>query len=140
MKTFIALAIASLLTGATAVETITTVAAGPRARRAAGCASGSCGASRPTATVEIVGPERSWRAQTAFNTSIDVVAPKPKPKAKPAPKEPKKEEPKHDDDPDRNGRDGPCFLYAVANRVVLPMRMTAPHQPADTIAQAIALG
>ncbi|MGY3354823.1 putative caspase-like protein [Bradyrhizobium sp. GM0.4] len=43
------------------------------------------------------------------------------------------------DDPDRKGRDGPCFLYAVANRVVLPMRMTAPHQPANTIAQATAL-
>ena len=31
------------------------------------------------------------------------------------------------DDPDRNGRDGPCYLYTVGNRVVLPDRLTAPR-------------
>jgi hypothetical protein len=29
---------------------------------------------------------------------------------------------KCNDDPDRKGADGPCFLYAVENRVVLPQR------------------
>lgn len=42
-------------------------------------------------------------------------------------------------DPIRNGRDGPCFLYSVGNHVVLPMRMTAPHNAADTIDQAAAI-
>lgn len=30
---------------------------------------------------------------------------------------------------DRKGRDGPCFLYAVANQVVLPQRSTSPLSP-----------
>ena len=29
-------------------------------------------------------------------------------------------------DPDRKGQDGPCFLYAVGTRVVLPQRLTRP--------------
>lgn len=33
------------------------------------------------------------------------------------------------DSPDRTDRDRPCFLYAVANRVVLPMRRTDPLTP-----------
>ena len=31
------------------------------------------------------------------------------------------------DDPDRKGADGPCFLYAVGNGVVLPQRLTQPR-------------
>jgi hypothetical protein len=30
------------------------------------------------------------------------------------------------DDPQRNNRDGPCFLYAVGDQVVLTKRATAP--------------
>src|SRR5262249_30102538 len=30
------------------------------------------------------------------------------------------------DDPDRRGRDGPCFLYAVGDQVVLPRRSIKP--------------
>jgi hypothetical protein len=29
-------------------------------------------------------------------------------------------------DPDRDGRDGPCLLYAVDSQVVLPKRLSAP--------------
>jgi uncharacterized caspase-like protein len=42
-------------------------------------------------------------------------------------------------DPVRNGKDGPCFLYAIGNHVVLPLRMTVPHGPAETIGQAAAI-
>jgi len=42
-------------------------------------------------------------------------------------------------DPDRRGRDGNCFLYAVRNRVVLPLRLSAPRAPAATIADALRL-
>jgi class 3 adenylate cyclase len=34
-----------------------------------------------------------------------------------------------DNDPDRKGKDGPCFLYAVGNDVVLPRRLTVPLTP-----------
>ena len=34
-------------------------------------------------------------------------------------------------DPDRQNRDGPCFLYAVGNQVVLPRRALAPLSPAE---------
>jgi adenylate cyclase len=33
------------------------------------------------------------------------------------------------DNPDRNGANSPCFLYAVANRVVLPLRLKEPLTP-----------
>ena len=33
---------------------------------------------------------------------------------------------KCNNDQDRNGRDGPCFLYSMNNDVVLPQRLTAP--------------
>ncbi|WP_371260010.1 caspase domain-containing protein [Bradyrhizobium sp. WSM1417] len=42
-------------------------------------------------------------------------------------------------DPVRSGKDGPCFLYAIQNRVVLPSRLTGPHTPANSIGQAAAL-
>jgi uncharacterized caspase-like protein len=42
-------------------------------------------------------------------------------------------------DPSRGGKDGPCFLYAIGNHVILPLRMTAPHEPIKTIAQAMPL-
>ena len=35
------------------------------------------------------------------------------------------------DDPDRKGRTGPCFLYSVGNRVVLPLRLRDPLTPAS---------
>jgi hypothetical protein len=38
------------------------------------------------------------------------------------------------DDPVRNGAGGPCFLYAVDNRVVLPLRLKAPLTPPETAA------
>ena len=38
------------------------------------------------------------------------------------------------DDPVRNGAGGPCFLYAVDNRVVLPSRLKAPLTPPETMA------
>jgi hypothetical protein len=34
------------------------------------------------------------------------------------------------DDPQRRGMDGPCFLYAVENRVMLPLRLKEPSTPA----------
>ena len=40
------------------------------------------------------------------------------------------------EDPRRAGKDGPCFLYAIGNRVVLPQRITGPRAPARTIAEA----
>ena len=42
-------------------------------------------------------------------------------------------------DPDRRGRDGNCFLYAVRNRVLLPQRLGVPRVPATTIADALRL-
>jgi uncharacterized caspase-like protein len=42
-------------------------------------------------------------------------------------------------DPSRGGKDGPCFLYAIGNHIVLPLRMTVPHEPAKTIVQAVSL-
>lgn len=42
-------------------------------------------------------------------------------------------------DPDRRGTDGKCFLYAIANRVVLPLRLTDPHGKADSVADALRL-
>jgi uncharacterized caspase-like protein len=43
------------------------------------------------------------------------------------------------DDPERLGKDGPCFLYAINNHVVLPLRITGPRQPAKTILEAVRL-
>lgn len=34
-------------------------------------------------------------------------------------------------DPDRHGQDGPCMLYAIGTRVVLPQTLTAPASLAD---------
>jgi len=44
------------------------------------------------------------------------------------------------DDPDRKGADGPCFVYAIANEVVLPQLLTQPRPAAqpDVAAQLIA--
>ncbi|VIO78115.1 adenylate/guanylate cyclase domain-containing protein [Bradyrhizobium ivorense] len=39
-------------------------------------------------------------------------------------------------DPARNPPGGPCYLYAVQNRVVLPLRLTAPMTPDSTAAPA----
>ena len=46
---------------------------------------------------------------------------------------------KCNEDPDRSGRDGPCFLYAVKNHVVLPLRITGPRPSAKTILEAVRL-
>lgn len=43
------------------------------------------------------------------------------------------------EDPRRAGKDGPCFLYAIGNHVVLPQRITGPRPPARTIAEAVRL-
>jgi hypothetical protein len=43
------------------------------------------------------------------------------------------------DDPERLGKDGPCFLYAIGNHVVLPLQITGPRQPAKTILEAVQL-
>jgi hypothetical protein len=43
------------------------------------------------------------------------------------------------EDPVRRGRDGPCYLYAAGNRVLLPHRLTTPRPPAKTVAEAMAL-
>jgi hypothetical protein len=43
------------------------------------------------------------------------------------------------DDPKRAGKDGPCFLYAIGNHVVLPLRIAGPRPLAKTIAEAIRL-
>jgi caspase domain-containing protein len=43
------------------------------------------------------------------------------------------------EDPLRSGKDGPCFLYAIGNHVVLPLRITGPRSPAKTIAEAVRL-
>jgi DNA-binding winged helix-turn-helix (wHTH) protein len=40
-------------------------------------------------------------------------------------------------DPDRKGVDGPCYLYAVGNYVILPQRHTEPRKPATTIADVL---
>jgi uncharacterized caspase-like protein len=40
------------------------------------------------------------------------------------------------DDPQRKGQNGPCFLYAVGNRVVLPQRLTKPRPRPQTISEA----
>jgi uncharacterized caspase-like protein/lipoprotein NlpI len=41
-------------------------------------------------------------------------------------------------DPDRKGRDGECFLYAVGDRVVLPQRLTKARPRPQTISEAFA--
>lgn len=41
-----------------------------------------------------------------------------------------------DDDPLRNGAGGPCFLYAVDNRVVLPLRLRQPMSEPPQVAAA----
>jgi hypothetical protein len=41
-------------------------------------------------------------------------------------------------DPDRKSRDGPCFLYAVSNLVVLPQRLVKPRPRPQTISEAFA--
>jgi hypothetical protein len=46
---------------------------------------------------------------------------------------------KCNDDPDRAGKDGPCFVYAINNHVVLPLKITGPRQPAKTIFEAVQL-
>lgn len=46
---------------------------------------------------------------------------------------------KCNDDPDRAGKDGPCFLYAINNHVVLGLRITGPRPPAKTISEAVRL-
>ena len=46
-----------------------------------------------------------------------------------------------DDDPDRKGKDGPCFLYAIDDKVVLPERRDDPTDAVDRylrIEQALA--
>ncbi|MBR0778691.1 caspase family protein [Bradyrhizobium diazoefficiens] len=40
------------------------------------------------------------------------------------------------DDPGRKGRDGPCFLYAVGDNVVLTRRLTKPRPLPKTLAEA----
>src|SRR5262249_38051792 len=42
-------------------------------------------------------------------------------------------------DPTRKGEDGPCYLYAVGNRVVLSKRFSKPRTPATTLEEAFAL-
>jgi hypothetical protein len=46
---------------------------------------------------------------------------------------------KCNEDLDRGGRDGSCFLYAVKNHVVLPLKITGPRPPAKTILEAVRL-
>lgn len=41
-------------------------------------------------------------------------------------------------DPDRKGKDGECFLYAVGDRVVLPQRLTKARPRPQTISEAFA--
>jgi Caspase domain len=43
------------------------------------------------------------------------------------------------DDPTRGGRNGPCFLYAIKNHVVLPSKIVGPREPAKTILEAVKL-
>jgi hypothetical protein len=40
-------------------------------------------------------------------------------------------------DPDRKDKNGPCFLYAVGDRVVLPSRLTEPRLIPKTVAEAL---
>jgi Caspase domain len=40
---------------------------------------------------------------------------------------------------DRKGNNSPCYLYAAQDRVVLPMRLTAPRPTATTVADALLL-
>jgi hypothetical protein len=42
-------------------------------------------------------------------------------------------------EPNRKGADGPCYLYALGNKVVLGKRMTRPPAPATTLEQAFGL-
>ena len=42
-------------------------------------------------------------------------------------------------EPNRKGADGPCYLYALGNKVVLSKRMTKPPAPATTLEQAFGL-
>jgi uncharacterized caspase-like protein len=42
-------------------------------------------------------------------------------------------------DPGRKGADGPCYLYAVGNKVILPQRLTTARPPAGTVGQAISM-
>jgi hypothetical protein len=46
---------------------------------------------------------------------------------------------KCNDDSERAGRDGVCFLYAVNNHVVLPLRIVGPRSPAKSILEAVRL-
>jgi hypothetical protein len=39
----------------------------------------------------------------------------------------------------RTNAGGPCFLYAVGTKIVLPQRLTEPRRPAATIGEAIAV-
>jgi uncharacterized caspase-like protein len=41
-------------------------------------------------------------------------------------------------DSSRNGADGPCYLYAVGNKVILPQRLSRPRAPAETVGEALA--
>jgi hypothetical protein len=41
-------------------------------------------------------------------------------------------------DPQRAGKDGPCFLYAAGNFVILRMRLTTTRPPASSVAEALA--
>jgi hypothetical protein len=41
-------------------------------------------------------------------------------------------------DPDRKGHDGPCYLYAAGDRVVLPQRLAKPRPQPQTISEAFA--
>jgi hypothetical protein len=41
-----------------------------------------------------------------------------------------------DNDPGRKGADGPCFLYAVGDHVVLPQRLEKPRPRPQTISEA----
>jgi hypothetical protein len=40
---------------------------------------------------------------------------------------------------DRKGAATPCYLYAARDRVILPLRLTAPRPPATTVADALLL-
>ncbi len=42
-------------------------------------------------------------------------------------------------DPTRKGDDGPCYLYAVGNKVVLTKRFSKPRRPATTLEEGFAL-
>ena len=42
-------------------------------------------------------------------------------------------------DPQRNGRDGPCYLYAIRNSVVLTSYFIEPHRPVTTLDDLLSL-